>query len=499
MNSMEEIVSQSMSRSWVRDSGLSWPMLLGALAFLMAIASGAVRIGPDTYWHIVAGRWILSHGYVPTHDVFSFSMHGAPWIAQEWGAELLMAPVYGLTGWTGLTLLCAALFGLTIAYLARFLLVRMEPLHAVSLTALAACMMFSYIIVRPYEFVWPLTALWVGVLIESVEGSDAPPWWLLGVMWLWANMHGSFILGLGLPVMIGVEAVLNAKERWKSTGVRWLTFIAAASGCAMLNPQGYRLLLFPFHLIALHALGQLTEWQQPNFQHPQVFGLWLLALLALAFAGRIRLPPIRSALLLGLIYVALEHGRNISLLGLISPFLVARPLASLWRQMLARRTDAQALDRGFRALAGRGTRLALCATVVLSGALGLAMTSGHEPMPPKRFTPRAALDVLLTRVPHARILNDLNFGGYLIFRGVPVFVDSRAELYGDEFFQSYFDAVEMSSGEHFNALVAKYRIDAILIGPEWPLVRVLDKSRDWKRVYADRVAVAYLRRGVVKS
>lgn len=495
MSCAGEAVPRSESSAIVRRLGLSWPILLGAAAFVLALAGGAVRFDPDAYWQIATGRWILAHGYVPTHDLYSFTLPGAPWIVQEWGAELLMNVVYGLGGWQGLGLLCAALFGLTIGYLARFLLARMEPLHALLLTVLAACMMFSYIIVRPYEIVWPLTALWVGGLIESRERRGAPPWWLLGVMLIWANLHGSFILGLGVATVIAVEAIVDAKGNRMDAGRKWGAFIAAAFGCAMLNPQGYRLLLFPFHLLGLHVLSELTEWQQPSFQGLPVFGLWLLSLLALAFSGRVRLPLLRSMTLLALIYMALQHVRNVSLLGFIAPLLIASPLADQWKKMPARRRNAEALDRGFRALARPGKIAALCATLVIAGALGFAVVAVRKSDPPGKFTPRAALDVLLADRPDARIFNDYNFGGYLIFRGVPVFVDGRADMYGDRFLEPYFAALRLSARGNIGALLKKYRINAILMSPQWPVVRLLDRMPHWKRVYADKVAVVYLRSG----
>ena len=495
MSSVGEIASPAVSGRSIGRLGLSWAVLLGAAAFVLALLSGAVHFDPDTYWQIVTGRWILAHGSVPTHDIFSFTRHGARWVAQEWGAELLVALVYGRAGWAGLMVLAALSFGLTIAYLARFLLSRMEPLHAVLFTVFAGCMMFNYIIVRPHELAWPLTAVWFGTLIRSSEAKRAPPWWLPGVMLLWANLHGSFILGLALAPVIGLEALSGAKPNCRPAAWRWGTFLAAAFGCALLNPQGWRLLVFPFHLLGMPVLGRLTEWQPPNLQHPQVFGLWLLVVFGLSFAGRFRLPPARSLMLTGLIYFALQHVRNVSLLGLISPFLIATPLAALWRRQPVRGQDAQGLDRWFGALAAPARVRAVCATLVLAGALGIAIVSVQRPRPPAQFTPRAALDALLAKRPQARIFDDANFGGYLIFRGVPVFVDPRVTVYGDAFLRRYFDALELSPQGHVRALLARYRIDAILLGPEWPMVRVLDRLPGWKRAYADKVAVVYLRRG----
>ena len=483
----------------MRSIGVSWVMLLGSAAFLLAVASRMTLNDPDTYWHIATGRWILANGVVPTHDIFSFTMHGRPWVAQEWGAELILAVVYEISGWWGLTLLGAACFGLTIAYLTRFLVKRMEPLHAVVLAIFAVCMMCRYMFVLPNELAWPVMAVWIGVVIESSEKMRAPPWWLLGVMLLWANLHGSFILGLGLLVLIGAEAILNAKERWKPAARRWGAFIAAALGCAFLNPAGRRLLIFPFQLLHMHILGRLADWQPTDLLDSPIMGLWLLAALGMGFAGRLRLPFVRLVGLLALIYFALEYFRSVSLLGLISPFLIAAPLAALWRRESAPAEAAHALDAVFRALAAPGRLHALCATIVVTGGLAFAVMSVHRPRPMPFFAPRAAVNVLLARRPHARIFNDSNFGGYLIFRGIRVFVDARVTVYGDTFLRRYYGALDLNPKGNVNTLLREYRIDAVLMGPQWPVVRLLDRSPEWKRVYADKSVVAYIRRTVVRS
>lgn len=494
MSCAEEAIPRSDPFSMARRLGLSWPMLLAAAAFLAALMIGWVQIDPDTYWHIIAGRWIFAHGYVPAHDMFSFTRHGAPWIAQEWGAELLFAFVYGLAGWAGLAVLTALSFALAIAYLTRFLEARMEPLHAVLLSVLAGCMMSYYMLVRPHELVWPLTAVWVGVLIESREAGRAPPWGLLPVMLAWVNLHGSFILGLGLAVMMALEAIVDAKERWRVVGQRWGGFVAAAVGCALLNPRGWHLLVFPFHLLEMHVLRQLVDWQQTNLAVHPVMGVWLLIVVGLALSGKVRLSPVRAVTLVGLIYFALEYARNVSLLGLIAPFLIASPLAAQWRRTPTRTRALQALETAFRALHGPGRIGAWCATVMVAGVIGIVAVTVRRPQPLSFCTPRAALDVLLAKRPKARIFDDANFGGYLIFHGIPVFVDPRVDVYGDAFLRQYYDAIELSPGGDISALLDRYRINAILIGPEWPVVKLLDRSPQWKRVYADKVAVVYLRR-----
>jgi hypothetical protein len=486
----------SISHALRLGLGISWPLLLGVAGFLVPVISGYGLGDGDTYLHIAAGRWMLTHGAILTYDHFSFTRLGAPSTAQEWGSDLLIAAVFRVAAWPGLLLLAAISFGATIAYVMRWLQARMEPLHAVLLTLLAASMMLPSLFARPHALVWPLTAIWVGTLAGCSDEDRAPPWWLLGVMLLWTNMHGSFIIGPALALALAAESVMNAREgRWR-IAKRWSPFILGSLACMFVNPQGYQLVLFPFHLIGQRAaLAMVVEWQSPNFQHPQVLGIWLIAVMTLALLGRLRLSPVRSVLLVGLTYMALQHMRNVALLGLISPFLLARPISTLWRQSPLPGRDANAIDRLFRALASPARQFTACAVLVLAGLTAVIALNARVLGPPDSVRPRAALDAVLARVPHGRILNDPAFGDYLIYRGVPDFMDDRVDVYGDAFMTRTVAALSLSQDGDLEGLVRQYRIDAILLSRRWSAVRLLDRLPGWEQVYSDKLAVAYVRRG----
>ena len=51
--------------------------------------AGIARLSDNSFfWHLRTGEWILDHGTVPRHDVFSFTAPGTKWVAQSWLAEL---------------------------------------------------------------------------------------------------------------------------------------------------------------------------------------------------------------------------------------------------------------------------------------------------------------------------------------------------------------------------------------------------------------------------
>jgi hypothetical protein len=173
--------------------GISWPLLIAfcVAASVLGVRKIDVLADPDTFWHIAAGDWMLAHGTVPKVDVFSHSMPGAVWHAHEWLAEVLFSALYQSAGWAGLGGLVALTFAGTLAYLMRFLLARMQPVHALLFTVYAGCMLAANVLVRPHVLAWPLMALWVGTLVGASEQGRSPPWWLLALMVLLANLHGA--------------------------------------------------------------------------------------------------------------------------------------------------------------------------------------------------------------------------------------------------------------------------------------------------------------------
>jgi hypothetical protein len=76
----------------------------------------------------------------------------------------------------------------------------------------------------------------------------------------------------------------------------------------------------------------------------------------------------------------------------------------------------------------------------------------------------AAVDALKAYNPK-RVLNDLPFGGYLIWRQMPVFIDGRAELYGEAFELAFYRAMQLKDVNQFLDILKTWDIDAVLLTP----------------------------------
>jgi len=107
-------------------------------------------------------------------------------------------------------------------------------------------------------------------------------------------------------------------------------------------------------------------------------------------------------------------------------------------------------------------------------------------------TPQAALAAARRMNLTGPVFNSEAFGGYLIFSGVPVFIDGRVELYGNDFLAAYL-AAERGDRATLAGLLDRYHVAWVLLQAGSPAVAALDRLPGWQRVYADEQAVIDVR------
>lgn len=476
--------------------GVSLPVLVALAAFAVVLASGPSLLGdPDTYWHIVAGRWIWAHRAVPHADIFSYSLAGAPWVAHEWLAEAVFAPLYDAWGWNGLVLATALSFAAALAILTRALLRYLEPAYALAGMATAWGMALPHLLARPHVLTLPILVLWFAALAEARARDRAPPLWLAGLMVLWANLHGGFALGLAFAALFAGEALLAARTHDQRLAVikSWGAFGALSLAACLVTPNGFNTLWLPLHLMQMKfALSVLVEWQSPNFQTVQPVEIWLMLGLALALGFGVKLPPTRIAMLLLLIHLSLAHQRHAEVLGLVAPLLLAEPVGDLIRARTKRRS-ASGLDHAFADLSGHASFVGAAAAALFLLGLSIVFVAHPIERKPDGFTPSAALDAArASGLTDGRVFNDYGFGGYLIFEGLKPYVDGRSDLYGDDFLKRYVEATRGTSGD-LPALLDESKATWTLFAAKSPAATLLDHLPGWRRVYADDTAVIHAR------
>ncbi|HEV1998466.1 MAG TPA: hypothetical protein VGR61_10100, partial [Candidatus Dormibacteraeota bacterium] len=66
-------------------------MFLGAVLLAVIVPAFQPLADPDFFWHVKVGEWILGHHAIPLHDLFTATVANHPFVAHEWGSEVIMS------------------------------------------------------------------------------------------------------------------------------------------------------------------------------------------------------------------------------------------------------------------------------------------------------------------------------------------------------------------------------------------------------------------------
>ena len=440
----------------------------------------------DLYLHIASGRWIIEHRQIPDRGIFSGSMSDAPWVAHEWLASVGFAWLYDHLGWGGVLIAVSLALAIAIATVTLGVSRKLGPLAALFASLLAWGLCINHLVARPHVIALPFVAIWISEHVRARSSGGTPSWYLMPLMVLWANIHGSYMFGLGFTALFAAEAVFESDSlaEARSAARRWGIFFCAALVAAIVTPHGLSGLLFPIQLVnAQAALESVLEWQPSTIANSMPLFVWCALLGFLALWQGIRLPICRLIMLMVVLYMAFAHRRHIELLGLAAPLLLQEPVA----EALSR--AAPVFMTGWEVLARPTIRIPLLSAASVAVAASLLLGSVRVARGPDPFTPVAALAAVEAQGIRGPVLNAQNFGGYLVFRGIPPFVDGRVDMYGGRFMQRY------QSLDEQVPILEQYRIAWTIFEPSSSQALVMDLSPGWKRAFADDIAVVHVRTG----
>lgn len=457
----------------VRATGVE-ALVLATFA-LLGFGIGARPLGDNSsFLHLRTGIEILRTWHIPTADPYSFSAHGQPWVVQSWLASVAYGASYRIAGVHLVVLLNAvlmAILALLVAVLAR------TGVGPRTMASAGVAVILGALYWSPRPLIFGLLGL--GLLVLVVE-RDRNPWWLVPIMWVWVNTHGSFPLGYAwLGIRLAGEAIDTRslrRPRWKLVGISVVALAVSA-----VNPLGPKLLAFPFSVGDKQAaFKHIVEWASPNFQTGQ--GMLTLVFLGLAVVilGRAKLAwadalPVAAFLVLGLF-----SARN------LAPFaIVLAPALGRAMRPSAPPTAPTGNDPARHRLnVAAGAALGLLAVVFTASSLsgsGLALA----PYPTKAESWMVA-NGLLDRARH-RVVSQDWVGCYLILvRGLQgrVFIDDRVDMYPLSVSSDYEALLHGQSNSP--DILSRYGADVVLWQRKLGLPGILDAHGGWRHAYEDR-------------
>ena len=484
-----------------------------AAALCFALSSRVLNSDGDLPRHVVMGRHILEDG-VRITDTFSHTRAGSPFLAYEWGSQVVLAAVHAAGGLAAVLVFAALWIAAVYALLVRFLLRRgVDPMLAYLAAIAAALLGSAHWSARPHLFTFAAVVL----LLHWIEPREAPPRprgrgatiGLLGagvLFAVWANVHPGFVLGLAVlgAAAAGsfIESRLRAAEeaaRWRGRAVYFAAGLLIAAAATLATPFGVGLHLHIIELLANPFLmSETDEFQRLDLV--SVYGAVFLLVLALAAAGLVRgrtRPSFdRIAVVLLLLAGAFTARRNIPLFGLIGVPLLALLLDRAWRGVRARAlANARTVfEEGERiATPGRYIPWIAGAFVVLGLASGRIESVRLLPEEfDSRTFPVAAVAEARAAGLEGRIFNEFTWGGYLLYAWPEqrIFIDGMTDFFGEELARSYLRILRLAPG--WEAELERYDVSIAILPPEAPLAGALG-ARAWRSWYTDETATILLR------
>jgi hypothetical protein len=464
--------------------------------FIMAARSAT---DPDLWWHLRTGQLTLQNHHVFHSDPYSFTKFGQPWVDHEWLSQIFIFALYRVAGWGGLIAGFAAL--ITAAFLLVFQRSPGRPYIAGAITVWGAVASIPCWGVRPQMFTLLLASVFLLILERSYERPRLL-WWMPLLTLLWVNLHAGFAVGIGLLLLFligdGLDLALGYKDpNLSSARFRRLALVTVICIAVVpLNPYGVQMYRYPFETLHSRAmLAYIGEWLSPDFHQARYLAVLflMLATLVLPALSPRRLRPRELLLLVVTTYAALRSVRHIPIYVLVAVPLVSSMIAAGLRA----RGKTTLLDAPQNPL----TQPKLIANAtLLAGFLCFTVVQFHhvlvrQPQTEAKEFPAAAASFLMTSRLPGPLLNHYNWGGYFIWKLFPayrVYIDGRADLYGDTFMDE-FAATYYLKGKSWQDPLSRWGIQTVVLPPDAPLTVALRQMPAWKEVFADSQAVVLTR------
>jgi hypothetical protein len=498
-------------------------LIFVALLVTLVFTPLSVRLLGDagTGWHIRTGQLILDTKAIPHTDPFSSTMTGQPWFAWEWLYDLIVGKLDRSLGLNGVVWLTAVIAAGVFAWTFRVMVAHgTNLLVALVLYLLAVSASTIHLLARPHVFGWLFALVWFSIL-EEYERSGSG--WKRGKLWLlpllmifWVNLHGSFLLGFGLLAIFWLAAVWDwlqaSDDRIEDTlhrlsAGRRAQELLIAGGLTVLatlaNPYGWNLHRHVWsYLSDRYLMDHIDEFRPPDFHliAPKCF-LVLVLLAIVAVARRERAAhgsEMRTSAILVILFAVASGvygSRNIPMSSLLLAIVIGPPLSPGYgwlRGFLDRMRETE--------MALRGHLWPIIAVLVTLGIAADGGRVGASQLMDAHFDPHrlpvVAVDHLERNQIAGPVLAPDMYGGYVIYRMYPrmlVVADDRHDLYGSAFFKSYLKLMRGEPG--WEEVLRAHPAGCVLLPKDSPLVSLLLQTADWKKVYADDVAVIFVPAG----
>lgn len=481
-------------------------IFFAVLAILIYNFSEGIN-GNDFWWHVKVGEWIVEKWQIPTRDIFSWYgiAQNFEWTAHEWLSEVVFYVIHNKYGEAGIFIFsffsaCMIIFLMwkqTIKYIKKNLLISGI---FYTLFAVIASLFFCG---RPHVFSFFFLYYTLKILYDYYDNPKSRKIYFLPVMAvLWSNFHGGssnlvYILCIifwctGM-FSFQVGCLYNEKK-----DTEWLLKLGIVTfltiGIITINPAGIKMLWYPYeNMTDTLMVSIISEWQSPDAKNIGQLFLYFfpIGLIGIGFVlENKRIRFIDGIIMAIFLFLFFRSVRFILLWYIAVGFCAFSYMPECKVKDITTKFE--------KIVCG----IAFLLIFVVSGwsAINMVQTI-HQGEIITKVLSDEMISVVKENGPK-RLFNDYNLGESLIFEGITVFFDARADLYSaNEILAEGCGLLllqqldESAEEEYINvqSIIEKYQFDALLILKSRPLyVYLLNCPEQYELVASDE-EVAYFK------
>jgi hypothetical protein len=458
-------------------------LVLCAAGALLTLLS-QTAIASDSWYSLLGGR-IVAHSGIPHHDTLTVLAHGRDWVDQQWLGHLALYALWSTGGWPLATLALAGAYlgALTIGVASARSFGASERSATL---VLVACFVVGLpnTALRAQVLAYPLFALVLALLLADDRARSRRVFLVFPLLVLWANVHGSVVVGAAIVSLHGALLAFAAVRRRLSAAQqlpRAAVFLLAPWACVLASPYALALPGYYERTLANQSFDQLVfEWTPSTVRNEPIFFAVLLLAVWLGFGHSRTLGTFaRLALLLSAVG-GLVAIRNIVWFALVAVAVLPR---SLDAAIPPRQTDRH-----------KRFNLALSTIAVAGLTITAAATAAHGRDWFERGFPAKAGDIVSVAAanPQTEVFANDRYADWLLFehpnlRGRLAY-DIRFELYTSRELRGIYDFT-LQRGLAWRRIATGYDVFVLDPTQQRSVIRFYARRLHAQWLYRDRQVV----------
>jgi hypothetical protein len=450
---------------------------------------------PDIWWHMRAGEWILQNDTVPRTDWLSTAAQGKPWVLYSWVFDASIAALYRAFGLFGPIIVYPVVMSILISA-ALFTLATELGLgfwHKIILIAAGLVAIAPICSPRPGLCSVLFFAIELVLLLHSRQTVSSGWMYALPLLFLlWANIHVQFVYGLLVLGLFAiepwvtpiVERIFRVPEGKVPRPVQIAIVFGLSILATLINPYSAEL-----YKVIVGLATQTGQYRYISELQPATFHTFngvvelcvlMVAWLILVLRRNFRWVPM-TLLLLGTV-LAFRTVRDVWFGVLAAVVAIGWVTTKLEKPKVSERWPVMAT--AFLAV--------MAGTLVIGKAHPLSQSALWKDTADE--FPAAAVEYIKQEHLAGPLYNDWNWGGFLTWAlpEIPVYVDSRTNLPGDEVLERSIEVWSGAPGWADDPALSNARL--VVANPSNGLTQLLRFDSRFQVDYEDGTAVVFVRR-----